>query len=322
MNAKNTVIILKQSAEGFSYSDKPVSGIVRLENENGVITCTLSFINLSVSTYGGYFAVVKPKNGTPLFIDLGTRPTSTTKILEPFFDLSRVCAGLVFVKDDIPVSVCFGSADGDDFCEFRRAVAFACQTRLSERVEREKNYDDEALATENYYEFDQKITQNLQKIKELEHGFIPVENAKADNDGVKTKKQTKESFDGFEIEELHTFSKCDKEKPWGREHALKEVENLLSSHPEFAPLTKVIPKSKWAKVNFSADKFYVVGLVKEKGREKFICYGVPSKYTEPPPKELLGACTFIPLSLFDMQGDGFYMMFQDLDDGKCVKFTV
>ena len=67
------------------------------------------------------------------------------------------------------------------------------------------------------------------------------------------------------------------------------------------------------------NKFYVVGLVKENGVEKYICYGVPAKYSPEPPKELKGYASFIPLSVFDLQGDGYWMMFQDAQDGKCVK---
>ena len=46
---------------------------------------------------------------------------------------------------------------------------------------------------------------------------------------------------------------------------------------------------------------------------------MPSVYSETPPKELDGYCSFIPLSVFDMKGDGFWMMFQDAVTGECIK---
>lgn len=61
-----------------------------------------------------------------------------------------------------------------------------------------------------------------------------------------------------------------------------------------------------------------MGLTEEKGRPKYICYGVPAKYSPYPPKELAGYCTFIPLSIFEMKGDGFWMLFQDAKTGECV----
>ena len=63
----------------------------------------------------------------------------------------------------------------------------------------------------------------------------------------------------------------------------------------------------------------IVGLVKEGGKEKYICYGVPAVYSKEPPKELKGFCSFIPLSVFDMKGDGYWMMFQDAVTGECIK---
>jgi hypothetical protein len=63
----------------------------------------------------------------------------------------------------------------------------------------------------------------------------------------------------------------------------------------------------------------VVGLVLESGKEKYICYGVPCTYSKNPPKELKGFCSFIPLSIFDLTGKGYWMMFQDAITGEHVQ---
>ena len=89
--------------------------------------------------------------------------------------------------------------------------------------------------------------------------------------------------------------------------------------PEEPALSKIIPESRWAKINYSSDKFYVVGVINENEKEKYICYGVPAKYSAKPPKELKGFCSFVPLSYFDMKGDGYWMMFQSAITGECVK---
>ena len=80
----------------------------------------------------------------------------------------------------------------------------------------------------------------------------------------------------------------------------------------------MFPDSVFVKVPYSKEKFYVVGLVKELGVEKYICYGVPSTYSAEPPKALKGYASFIPLSLFNLHGDGFWIMFQDAISGKCI----
>ena len=73
------------------------------------------------------------------------------------------------------------------------------------------------------------------------------------------------------------------------------------------------------KINYSQSGYYVVGVINENKTPKYICYGVPAVYSKTPPKELDGFCTFIPLSIFSLDGDGFWMMFQDAVTGECIK---
>jgi hypothetical protein len=63
-----------------------------------------------------------------------------------------------------------------------------------------------------------------------------------------------------------------------------------------------------------------VGLIKENDREKYICYGVPTENSKTPPKQLQGFCSFVALENCN-DYKGFWMMFQDAQDGKCVKST-
>ena len=99
----------------------------------------------------------------------------------------------------------------------------------------------------------------------------------------------------------------------------EELEQMLNKFPREDALLSVFPDSSWVRINYSDDKYYVVGVVKEMGREKYICYGVPSEYSENPPEELKGFCSFIPLSVFSVKGDGYFMMFQDAVTGECIK---
>ena len=94
--------------------------------------------------------------------------------------------------------------------------------------------------------------------------------------------------------------------------------SILNKFPPEEGLNKLFPDGKFVKINYSVDKFYVVGLIKENGKEKYVCYGVPAVYSPTPPKELAGYCSFIPLSIFDLNGDGYWMMFQDALTGKCI----
>ena len=99
----------------------------------------------------------------------------------------------------------------------------------------------------------------------------------------------------------------------------KEMQDVLTRFPQETTLMNIIPNSNFVKVNYAENKYYAVGLIYENKKERYICYGVPDKYSKNPPKELKGYCQFIPLSMFTPFGDGYWMMFQDATFGTCVK---
>ena len=96
---------------------------------------------------------------------------------------------------------------------------------------------------------------------------------------------------------------------------------MLSRFEVEDQLRAIFPDSEFVKVNYDKDKFYVVGVIKKQTKAKYICYGVPSEYSKNPPRELDGYCTFIPLSVFNIHGKGYFMMFQDAVSGECVSFS-
>lgn len=178
-------------------------------------------------------------------------------------------------------------------------------------------YDDEAVATENYYSFEKELNTKLDAIKEWDNGRIRLENELSDCD---CKEKTQESqADGCSIKD-ETGSiggKGGKQRPYFST-IKKDLDKIFSSYPEENALQSVITDSKFVKINYSENKHYVVGTVKQNGREKYICYGVPAAYSETPPIQLAGYCSFIPLSVFNLKGQGYWMMFQDAVTGKCV----
>ena len=101
--------------------------------------------------------------------------------------------------------------------------------------------------------------------------------------------------------------------------AKRELEEVFSRFPIEEDLVKIFPESKWCKVYYECEKYYVVGVIKENDEEKYICYGVPATYSPTPPKELKGYCSFIPLSVFALKGEGYWMIFQDAITGECIK---
>ena len=180
-----------------------------------------------------------------------------------------------------------------------------------------KPYDDEVLATENYFSYDDKI------IKDEENGYDNAEfqdelpfdrDQKKANEGGKNSDSAQDETAFTDGEKLRSGLE---DRPYYLS-VRKELESVFSRFPHEKSLEQTLPNSVFVKIRYSKDKFYVVGLIKEEGVEKYLCYGVPATYSPDPPKELKGYCSFIPLSVFDLSGDGYWMMFQDAVSGKCI----
>lgn len=104
----------------------------------------------------------------------------------------------------------------------------------------------------------------------------------------------------------------------------KQINLLFESYPEETTLEEIIPNSKWVKVDFNNEnKFYVVGLIyKENGEVEYICYGIPAKYSEIPPKDFNENAQFLPLNLEFPNGDGYWITYQDANSGNLIHVNI
>lgn len=327
------VLVTKQVSEGFSLSGKNISGIVRLEVENCVATLYLSLINVATVESGCYYVFLQDANGVLYSFDIGRRPTSFSTTLLSVPSIERgFSAGVVYIKDDLPILITFACSDTlkINISDFKKIIAEKC---LSDRKSAKKmddlkeiyplsqKYDDEVVATENYYLKDAEIEEKLKIIELMEYGNVRDEVNVSFGESKEEKREEENSF--FNLQDETNDSPCEKfseQNPYYLT-AKEELDKIFENFPPEETLMKTLPFSKWAKINYAEDKFYVVGLVKENKKEKYICYGIPAKYSPEPPKELAGYCSFIPLSIFDMKGDGYWMMFQDAVTGECAKLN-
>ena len=359
MSNFNYLLILKELEKGFN-SGKPLSGIARIECEFGVCQLSLSFINVAPISSGEFHLYIFGNNGKVYTFPLSSRPTSFHKTLDTLSGVEKgFGSALVYVKDDIPLTLAFGKSDGFDISlsSAKKLVAEKCLSdrRTSRRkLEPDKldssdrpdkperppkpqpidptepidapvldpppEYNDEAVATENYFEIEEQLKSKIDLIKVKEDESL----SNADGDPFnRCEKEKEEDSSGasFLSNEEGLFDGKSQESNARKPFYLtaeRELNTLFSKFPPYDNLKCYFPDSKWVKISYDGDRFYVVGLIKEDKKEKYICYGVPEKYSTEPPKELKGYCTFIPLSIFDMQGDGFWMMFQDAISGECI----
>jgi hypothetical protein len=290
---------------------------------------------LPISSGNYFLAILSDNNAVSLFC-LEKRPSSFCQSIENFDLTKGFAVGLLVIDNDIPITVAFAKEQNFNLSlnDFKKAVAEHC---LSKRKLREKEkpssspieiieqepkteilYNDEAVATENYFEND--IETKLQLIKECDFANPQFENELPFTKGEEETKQGADFINRIKNETDADFCKQSKKQPYFFE-VQSELNSVLNRFPPEENLNKLFHDGKFVKVNYSEDKYYVVGLIKENGEEKYLCYGVPAKYSPIPPKELAGYCSFIPLSIFDLNGEGYWMMFQDAITGKCINAT-
>ena len=91
-----------------------------------------------------------------------------------------------------------------------------------------------------------------------------------------------------------------------------EIEKVLSGYPREGSLESTIENSRWVRIDYGSDKFYVFGVMFSEDVARYICYGVPAKSKSAPPESMRGRASFIPA------GEGFWVMYQDAATGASV----
>ncbi len=99
----------------------------------------------------------------------------------------------------------------------------------------------------------------------------------------------------------------------------EQVEELFNKYPEEDRLEKLVPHSKWVKVDYEGKgKEYAVGLVYDGDVLKYLAYGVPSSKDAEIQNEIKEYSQWIPLDPTSLDGKGFWVMYQDAITGDSV----
>lgn len=102
-----------------------------------------------------------------------------------------------------------------------------------------------------------------------------------------------------------------------------QVEELFSKYPTERYLESVIDNSKWVKIDFENNgKYYVLGLIYENSNVKYVCYGVPGKFGNNPPKEIEDYNQWVPFDFNNSSGDGYWIMYQDALTGESINLNI
>lgn len=338
------ILVLKRTENLLDFQ-KPLSALARIEIENGQAEMHFSVVNLFPTSMCDYFVLVIDQEKNLFEFALGEYPVASNHIFNKPISIQKgISIGFYAVSNFLPKLLAFAS-DGElsmDIDSLKKLIAERCLVKHKKDAKFDKqdafktepiknqdeqdsfliSYDDEAVATENYYELDDEIKQKLLSIKENENENVWLKDGVADIR--RQEKAEKEQPLSNRIED--EASACFSKELFGKEFLKKEeyylsmkgeLDHIFSCFPNEEPLSKLFSNSRWARINYSKEKYYVVGLISIDDN-KYICYGIPAPYSNEPPKELKGFCSFIPKSIFNMFGDGYWIMFQDTQSGNCI----
>ena len=102
-----------------------------------------------------------------------------------------------------------------------------------------------------------------------------------------------------------------------------QLDYLFEKYPEEEFLSQIFPKSKWAKVDYEEnDNYYVVGVIYEDDKIKYVCYGIPGIWQEEPPEELKGFSKWLPLDTEKPKEFGYWLSYQDAESGNNIEINI
>ena len=213
----------------------------------------------------------------------------------------------------------------------------------AERIESEE-YCDEAIAQENYYPsnltfVDDMLALSLRKSDQItktedtlgQKRDLFVHNIK-ENEAQKEVASTLETHrvksvrsiceddgEGYKGEESRAQGYISGSVKKGRKADFYEsvkfrIDELFAKFERDSEMERLMPDTKWVKINYDKDKFYLVGTVGT--RPDFLCYAVPGSYSPIPPACFEEGASFLPLDVRRPQGEGYWLIFQDGRTGK------
>ncbi|NCA91957.1 hypothetical protein EOM82_01715 [bacterium] len=97
--------------------------------------------------------------------------------------------------------------------------------------------------------------------------------------------------------------------------AKEKIDELFVIYPPEKKLETLIPDSKWIKISYDGEDYYVVGQLLSDNKLTYIGYGVPGIKAVLPPKITEGYADWLPVDNIKPY-DGYWLIFQNADNGK------
>lgn len=325
MNYVKKMCILRQIKQGFSADGKTLSGLIKVEQYGKNLAVEVSVINFAPLLSGEYYCLLSDGKGKTEMLCL--RGKSFFNILTDMDVSGGFCGIICHVKTDV-VPIAYG-VNGNGQYDWKKILNATLppvfpnnQDKTTEKTERAETlalsmekeepttkYDDESIVEEDYFKENEDECEQHKEVGENARGEGATQ-SKNEKTGSDLKK------DGDAEGVLHPF----KTDPDGYYLSVKsEVEELFKIYPRDKTLVGAFSCSDWVRVKGTAkDPQYLVGVLYEDGRARYICYALATNDKDNPPEEIKNVCAFVPFSVFDT-ARGFFVIFQSAASGECIK---
>lgn len=271
------IIIVKEKS-----SSRKVKGSVKIIRERGKVKLVANLIALD-SNFNGYAWQLCGDNKTVLKnMENGL---TIDMPLDDDFQFFKGASFSIFNKENNEI-ICYGE--------------YGEPCLKENQIENKIDYDDELIATENYY---QRENEEL-LLKQI--------------DGVENKNN--EKIEEKEICLPPIFNETDFSRfqngNYG-EMVREKLNKLLNSHEKMTPLNDSVEGGSFVKINYDNYRSYIVGKIEKEGEIKYILYGVQGSFGVFP-ENFHPSAKFIPESDFNLEGLGYYFIFQDGVTGEII----
>lgn len=295
------IAVIKQVKGGFSADGGAVSGLVKCETYAGFLKVEASLINFAPLTEGRYVLGITDGLNTVTFEGLSYEGEGAFNLADGFAFLVCFCHNTV-----APIA---SAACGQMACAL---------PDLKEEMTKRENirppkggaaYDDEAISEVNYYESSFE-------------GGPAVREAQAQEEKRQDGGENEENFSAVESEKESRVKEAAIAGAEGEPSAgglaggdfysrmEPDIRRIFANYPSEPSLEKAMEGSKFARIGYGKNKFYVFGVLKVEGKPRYICYGVPAVNGDAPPPSLKDCASYVPV-----EGGGFWLTYQDASTG-------
>lgn len=165
----------------------------------------------------------------------------------------------------------------------------------------------------------EKVTNQTQNVKNCEDNVEKSVSSLSDKDLSTTSRIFDNSSTSNQAvcEQKETPTEEKKEEEVFYDQIRPQIEILFSQYPRDENLEKLVPNSRWVKVNYEGnEECYELGIIcDDEGKEEYICYGIPSNDSQNPPKSIEEYAKYLKLS----HTEGLWVACQDAKTGETIK---